>query len=58
MANRRPLSDERAGEGAISSALTTIIADMVEAALVRDSKAALGVASTKGRRAANKESAA
>ena len=43
-------------EGSISPALVSLLADMVEAALLRDSNPAAGVASTQGRRAPSKES--
>ena len=47
----------RTNEVAISPALITILADMVEAALARDSKAAPVVASTQGQLAPSRESA-
>ena len=43
-------------KGSISPALVSLLADMVEAALQRDSKVLAGVASTQGRRAPSKES--
>ena len=46
----------RMDDGAVSPALVTILADMVEAALRRDSKAVAGVASTQGQPAPSKES--
>lgn len=49
-------SDTPAGERAVSPTLVAVLADMVEAALRRGSKAASGVASTQDQLVPSKES--